>query len=367
MDAEWSKQHNVEMPQNFSGSEETYAVRNTNGTGPFIVTKRDPDIETRLKINDGWWGWGVSDPKTNVTEIIYTPIANPATRVAALLSGELDFVLDPPLQDLGRIKATPGLKVVDINQIRTIFYGLDVGSAELRHSNVKGKNPFQDARVREAMYRVIDVDTIKKKTMRGQSYPAGIITSPGVHGFTKALDSRLDHDLAKAKTLMAEAGYPNGFEVQLACPNDRYNNDEAICQASVGMLAQIGVKVNLLARPKSVHFKALKNGELDFYMLGWGVPTLDSHYVFSYLAASDGSWNKTGLSDARIDELTKAMAIETDSAKRDAMIQEAWDILKTSNAYLPLHHQVIAWGMSDKLTLPIAPNDSPAFRMAAMK
>lgn len=367
MDQEWSTEHGVEKPQDYAGEEETHAVRNTNGTGPFILEKRDPGIETVLKVNDGWWGWGVTDPKTNVTEVIYKPIANPATRVAALLSGEVDYVLDPPLQDLKRIGATPNLKVEQINQIRTIFYGLDVGVDELRNSNVKGKNPFRDPKVREAMYRAIDIDTIQKKTMRGLSFPAGIITSPGVHGFTQALDERVAFDPEKAKALLTEAGYPDGFEVQLECPNNRYNNDEAICQATVGMLAKAGIKVSLNARPKSIHFKSLQNKESDFYMLGWGVPTLDSHYVFSYLAATEGSWNFTGFSDARLDELTKAMEVETDMAKRDAMIAEAWEILKASNVYLPLHHQVIAWGMAEGLDLPIVPNDSPSFRMAQMK
>jgi len=364
MDLEWSEEHGVTKPQDYAAQEETFAVRNTNGTGPFMLSKRDPGIETVLTVNDGWWGWGVTDPKTNVTEIIYTPVANAATRVAALLSGEVDYVLDPPLQDLKRIDAQPNLKVEQINQIRTIFYGLDVGADELRNSSVSGKNPFQDPKVREAMYRAIDVDAIRAKTMRGLSFPAGIITSPGVNGFTEELDARIPHDLDTAKALMAEAGYPDGFEVQLDCPNNRYNNDEAICQATVGMLAQIGVKVNLNARPKSIHFKALQNKESDFYMLGWGVPTLDSHYVFSYLAASDGSWNFTNFSDAKLDELTDQMEVETDATKRDAMIAEAWDILKASNVYLPLHHQVIAWGMNADLDLPIVPNDSPQFRMA---
>ena len=367
MDEEWSKEQGVEKPQDYASQEETFAVRNTNGTGPFILTQRDPGIETKLKVNDGWWGWGVTDPKTNVTEVTYTPVANASTRVAALLSGEVDYVLDPPLQDLKRIDAQPNLKVEQINQIRTIFYGLDVGAEQLRNSSVTGKNPFQDPKVREAMYKAIDIDAIKAKTMRGLSFPAGIITSPGVHGFTEALDGRLPYDVAAAKTLMAEAGYPDGFEIQLDCPNNRYNNDEAICQATVGMLAQIGIKVNLNARPKSIHFKALQNKESDFYMLGWGVPTLDSHYVFSYLSASDGSWNFTNFSDARMDELTDAMEIETDAAKRDAMIAEAWDILKASNVYLPLHHQVIAWGLNADLELPIVANDSPALRMAMWK
>jgi peptide/nickel transport system substrate-binding protein len=367
MDQEWSEQNKVEKPQNYKEAEETHAVRNANGTGPFILAQRDPGIRTVLKRNDAWWGWGVTDPKTNVEEVVYTPIANPATRVAALLSGEVDFVLDPPLQDLSRIGATGGLKVSQVNQIRTIFFGLDVGAEELRHSNVKGKNPFKDPKVREAMYRAIDIETIKAKTMRGLSFPAGIITSPGVHGYTPELDQRLSYDPAKSKELLAAAGYPDGFEIQLDCPNDRYNNDEAICQATVGMLARIGIKANLNARSKSVYFKSLQNKEADFYLLGWGVPTLDSHYVFSYLAATPGSWNFVNFSDKRLDELTDAMEIETDSAKRDAMIAEAWKILKDSNAYIPLHHQVIAWGLKEGLELPIIANDSPAFRMAMWK
>jgi peptide/nickel transport system substrate-binding protein len=333
---------------------------------PSKLEQRDPDIKTVLVRNDDWWGWGNTDPMTNVERIEYTPIANPATRVAALLSGELDFVLDPPLQDLQRVGSTPNLKTVQINQIRTIFLGLDTGRDELR--SLPGQpNPLKDPKVREAMYRAIDIDTIKAKIMRGLSFPAGIITSPGVHGFNEKLDERLAYDVDKAKALMAEAGHGGGFSVRLDCPNDRYNNDEAICQAVVGMLAKIGVKADLNATPKSIHFKSLQNGESDFYMLGWGVPTLDSHYVFSYLAASGGSWNYTGLKNDRIDELTSKMEVETEIAARDAMIQEAWELLKASNVYLPLHHQVIAWGMSDKLDLPIVPNDSPQFRMAMFK
>ena len=102
-------------------------------------------------------------------------------------------------------------------------------------------------------------------------------------------------------------------------------------------------------------------------MLGWGVPTLDSHYVFSYLFHSKGSWNGTGYTNARVDELTEAMQVETDLAKRDAIIAEAWKTVKDDIVYLPIHHQVIAWGMSDKLDMPIVPNDSPQFFWARMK
>jgi len=365
MDKGWSEKHNVTAPQDFEGGEENYAVRNTNGTGPFILEKRLPDEETVLVKNQNWWG--LSSHPHNIDRIVYRPIKNAATRVAALLSGEYDFVLDPPLQDLKRIDAQAGLKVVTVNQIRTIFFGMDQGVAELRSSDVKGKNPFQDKRVREAMYRSLDVDAIQRVVMEGLSFPAGIITSPGVHGFTKELDARRPFDPGAAKQLLADAGYPDGFTVQLDCPNNRYNNDEKICQAAVAMLAKAGIKVKLDAIPKSQHFPKIKNRVSDFYMLGWGVPTLDSHYVFSYLFASDGSWNGTGYANAKVDELTKAFAVETDLAKRDEQIAEAWSIVKDDIVYLPIHHQVIAWGMSDKLTMPIVPNDSPQFRWAVMK
>ena len=365
MDEGWAKANNVEAPQDFEAQEETFAVRNTNGTGPFVLDKRLPDEHTILVKNQNWWG--LSSTPHNIDKIDYKPIKNAATRVAALLSGEVDFVLDPPLQDLKRIEAQDGLKVVTVNQIRTIFFGMDQGVDELRTSNVKGKNPFADVRVRRAMYQALDVEAIKRVVMEGLSFPAGIITSPGVHGFNDTLDARRPFDTSAAKGLLAEAGYPDGFEVQLDCPNNRYNNDEKICQAAVAMLAKIGITVKLDAIPKSQHFPKIKNRVSDFYMLGWGVPTLDSHYVFSYLFDGKGSWNGTGYSNDKVNAATAAMATETNLAKRDEIIAEAWNQVKEDVVYLPIHHQVIAWGMSDQLDLPIVANDSPHFFWANMK
>ena len=365
MDEGWAKKHGVEVPQDFEAQEETYAVRNTNGTGPFILDKRLPDEHTVLVKNKDWWG--LEKYPHNIDKVDYKPIKNAATRVAALLSGEVDFVLDAPLQDLKRIEAQDGLKVVTVNQVRTIFFGMDQGIDELRTSDVKGKNPFKDVRVRKAMYQALDVEAIKRVVMEGLSFPAGIITSPGVHGFNDNLDARYPFDVSAAKGLLAEAGYPDGFQVQLDCPNNRYNNDEKICQAAVAMLAKIGITVKLDAIPKSQHFPKIKNRVSDFYMLGWGVPTLDSHYVFSYLYAGDGSWNGTGYDNAKVNELTTAMAVETDLAKRDQIIADAWNQAKNDVVYLPIHHQVIAWGMSEKLDLPIVANDSPQFFWANMK
>ena len=333
VDKGWAEKHGVVKPQDFEGKEETYAVRNANGTGPFIVEKRLPDELTVLVRNPNYWG--NDQDKHNIDRIEYRPIKNAATRVAALLSGEVDFVLDAPLQDLKRIESQDGLKVITVNQIRTIFFGMDQGAAELRSSDVKGKNPLADKRVRQAMYQSLDVKAIQRVVMEGLSFPAGIITSPGVHGFTSALDERRPFDVAAAKKLMAEAGYAGGFSVQLDCPNNRYNNDEKICQAAVAMLAKIGVKVKLEAIPKSQHFPKIKNRESDFYMLGWGVPTLDSHYVFSFLHHGNGSWNATGYNNAMLNELIDGMAAQTDLAKRDEMIAKVWAQVKDDIVYLP--------------------------------
>jgi len=365
MDKDWAMQHGVELPQDYKEKEETYAVRNANGTGPFKLEIREPDTRTVLVLNENWWG--LDQNPHNVDRVVYTPVPNAATRVAALLSGELDFVLDPPLQDLNRIDQTPGLRVVQTAQDRTIFLGMDQAAAELRTSNVKGKNPLADKRVRQAMYQAIDISAIQKKVMRGLSVPAGMITAPAIHGNTQEQDTRLPYDPEAARKLLAEAGYPDGFEIRLDCPNNRYNNDEAICVAVVSMLAKIGVKVNLEAIPKSQHFPKIQKRTTDFYMLGWGVPTLDSQYVFGFLLKSSGSWNATGYSSSVVDDLAAKMAVEVDADKRTQIIDDAWTQVREDIVYLPLHHQVIAWGLSDKIDMPIVANDSPRFRWARFK
>ena len=360
MSKAWSNKNFSTAPQNWNASQETYASVNTMGTGPFKITLREPNTKTVFKKNSKWWG----NVEHNLTSIELLPIANAATRVAALLSGEIDLVTDAPVQDLGRIGSSSGYKVVSTPQMRTIFLGMDQGADELRSGNT-GDNPFKKKEVRQALYQAIDINAIKKKVMRGLSEPAGIITFPGVTGYTKNLDKRLAYDPEAAKKLLADAGYPNGFDVELRCPNDRYVNDEAICTAVVGMFGKIGVNVSLNSQTKSKHFKELKNKKGDFYMLGWGVPTLDSHYVFHYLYDTGASWNRVNFSDARVDELIKVMEGEVDLEKRNAAIAEAWQIVKDDISYLPLHHQVISWASAKNVNVPIRPNNEPLFRFSS--
>jgi len=360
MSKQWSNENFATVPQNWDAGQETFSAVNALGTGPFKITLREPNTKTVFKKNKKWWG----NVEHNITEIQLLPIKNAATRVAALLSGEIDIVTDAPVQDLARISSSAGHKVESTPQMRTIFLGMDQAADQLRSGNT-GDNPFKKKEVRQALYQAIDIEAIKKKVMRGLSEPAGIITFPGVTGYTKALDKRLPYDVDAAKQLLADAGYPDGFNVELRCPNDRYVNDEAICTAVVGMLGKIGVNVNLFAQTKSKHFKELKDDQGDFYMLGWGVPTLDSHYVFHYLYESGASWNKVNFSDADVDAAIRVMEGEVDLDKRNAAIAKAWKIVKDDISYLPLHHQVISWASKSNVNVPIRPNNEPLFRTAS--
>ena len=363
MSKKWSIDFGATVSQNWDGGEETFSATNAMGTGPFKITLREPNTKTVFERNSNWWG---SMKDNSVTEIHLLPIKNSATRVAALLSGEVDLVTDAPVQDLARIGNSADHEVVSTAQMRTIFLGMDQAADKLRSGNT-GDNPFKKKEVRQALYQAIDIEAIKKKVMRGLSEPAGIITFPGVNGYTKDLDKRLPYDVDAAKKLLADAGYPKGFDVELRCPNDRYVNDEAICTAVVGMLGKIGVNVNLFAQTKSKHFKELKEDKGDFYMLGWGVPTLDSHYVFHYLYESGASWNKVNFSNSEVDAAIRVMEGEVDLDKRNAAIANAWKIVKDDISYLPLHHQVISWATKNNVDVPIRPNNEPLFRFASFK
>lgn len=366
MDKSWAEKHNVLSPQDYNASEETYAVRHANGTGAYILADRKPDLKTVLRKNPNYWG-----PKAQIEEVIHTPIKSEPTRIAALLSEEIDFVLDPPIQDLKRLERDERIKVESTPQIRTLFLGMDQRATTLRSNPELGGNPLADKRVRQAMYMAIDIKAIQQKIMRGLAKPAGIVTAPGVHGYTAALDTRLPYDRKKAMALLKEAGYPEGFKLRLDCPNNRYINDEEICQAVVSMLSRIGVKATLNAQPKSIFFKTVGNNESDFYLLGWGVATLDSEYVFRYLlhTRSDkiGTWNRANFSSVEVDQLITQIQQEVDLAKRDKMIEQVWQITKDDITYLPLHHQVISWAMSENLDLPIRASNEPLFRLARFK
>jgi len=364
----WAEKNNAVQAADMIKNEENYATRNAMGTGPFMLKERKAGEKTILVPNPTWW----DKPEHNLTEVIFTPVPNAATRIAALKSGDIDMTYEVPPADTENLKKDPNIKVMEGPETRIVYLGFDTERDELVESNVKGKNPFKDKRVREAMFRSIDVDAIKRTVMRGQSFPTMLMVAPGINGYTKDLDNRpplLKPD--EAKKLLADAGYPNGFEVGMDCPNDRYVNDEKVCQAVVSMLAKIGIKVNLRAQTRSLYFAKILRSTADgkpsntsFYMLGWSpATTYDVHNVFEQLIqtpnvkAKKGLYNAGGYSNAKFDELADKIEVETDKAKRDAMIYEATKIYTQDYAYIPLHQQALVWAMRKNVDL-VQPADN---------
>jgi peptide/nickel transport system substrate-binding protein len=365
MSKAWAEKHRAQNVQDAKAKDETYAARNANGTGAYILKGWEPDKRLVFAANPAWW----DKREGNVTDVIYTPIKSDATRVSALLAGDVDLVTDLPTQDVARLKQNSALKLLEGHEVRTIFIGLDQHNNELQYSDVKGKNPFKDVRVRRALNMAVDREAIKRVTMRGLSIPASIMVAPGVHGHTNALDKVSAPDPTGARKLIAEAGYPNGFEFTLDCPNNRYVNDEEICQALVGMWAKAGVRVKLNAIPFSTHIPKILKHDTSAYMLGWGVATFDSLYTLQSLVrtkttGADGSFNCGRVSDAKLDQLIDAMKTEMDAKKRDAMIQEALTRVRDEAFYVPLHHQLRPWAMKKNVSTLHRADDRPEARFA---
>jgi len=356
MSKAWATKHRVERPLDFKGKEETYASRNANGTGAWMLVSREPGVKTVLRRNPDWWGAKEGRAPGNVDEVVYTQVSADATRTAALLSGQIDFVLDPPPQDLARLEASKDVKVVRGQENRVVFFGFDQQRDELLYSNVKGRNPFKDQRVRQAVYQAIDVEAIRSRTMRGSALPTGGMT-PSTLPSSPEIEQRLPYDQAKARQLLAAAGYPNGFEVTLDCPNNRYVNDEEICIAVAAMLTRVGIQTKVTTLPRATYFPKLEKHDTSFFMLGWGGAVTDAQTTLSPVLRSfdektgNGSFNYGRYVNPRLDALIDAAAVEMNPEKRRQLV---WDALKEHNAqfhHVPLHRQMIPWAMRSGVTV----------------
>ena len=197
MSKSWAEKHGVLLPQDYNGKQETYAVRNTNGTGPYRLKSYDPDQRAVLVRNPEWWGRAAKDIG-NVQEAVYVVIQSDATRLAALASGQVDFVIDPPFQDVARLKADKSLTLVETTDIGTQYLGFDQSRDELQFGEARG-NPFKDLRVRRAISQAIDINLIIQKVLRGQAVPAGAHLSKLVDGYVPELERRLPFDPAAAR------------------------------------------------------------------------------------------------------------------------------------------------------------------------
>jgi len=369
MSKKWCEDHDV-VENVVLGKGENYSLTHTMGTGPYQLASREPDRKTVLERNPNWWG----KPENNVDHAEFNIISNAATRVAALLSGEMDMIYSVPPQDVDRIKATSGVRLIEGPELRTVYLAMDQNRDELLFSNVKGKNPFKDVRVRRAFALAIDEDAIAKRVMRGQAHPTWLMYGPGVNGYDPALDKRPAVDLATAKSLLAEAGYPDGFQIQMDCPNDRYVQDEQICTAIASMLARIGVKVDVYARTKVKFFADVgyPNYKLSFSLQGWTPATYDAHNVYyTLLSTRDpsgrGQGNNGGYSNPKVDALTEQMAHELNKDKRQQLIDDAAKIVQGDVATIPLHQQVIVWAARDKVELTQPADNAFYLRWVSVK
>ena len=353
MSRRWAEQNNATRATDLTRNEQSFASINANGTGPFRLRSRTPDGRTELVNFPEWWDTATH----NLTEVIFTPLANPATRTAALLSGEIDMVYTLPINAIAQVQARPGLRVIQGPELRVMFFGMDVARDQLTNSDVQGRNPFKDLRVRQAVQMAIDEGQIRQGVMRGLAVLNYEMVVPGINGFDPSLNTPPSHDVARARALMTEAGYPNGFEVGMDCPNDRWVNDEAICTAAVSMLARIGIRARLRTQPFSQFIRLLSPPyETSLFYVGWGTTTYDAHNNLLSLLSTRGPggrglFNVGGYSNARIDTLTGQIQTELDGERRNALIREALQVARDDVAYIPIFQQMIVWAARDNIDM----------------
>ena len=351
----WATRNGVTGPANYVGGKENFATRHANGTGPFELKSFESGGKVVLTANLHWWG----KPEGNVTEGIYLPIRSNATRLAALVSGEVDLLIDPPVQDLERLKGNGDLKLLQIPEPRIILLQFDLDRDELLFSTVKGKNPFKDRRVREAIRFAIDSEALHKKVMRGNSIPTTSLIAKGVTGYSEKAAQPARFDPARGRQLLAEAGYPQGFGVTLDCTNDRYILDEQICSALAGMMSRIGIVVSPNPKPKAIFFQKTdaSRRETSFMLVGYYPTTVDAMVILdgvlhTYTGRGDGDNNSGRYSNKQMDALIEAARVELDVARRNALMEEILLLHNQDVASIPIHQQLPSWAMRRTIDTP---------------
>lgn len=363
MSKKWAEKNNAVLPQDFTTKEVTYASRNAMGTGPFRLVSYEPGIKTTHIKNVDWWGIKEGRFESNIDRLEYRPIASAVTRMSALKSGEVDFVLDPPVQDVSKLKEDKALKVWEGDEMRIILIAMDQARDELLFSDVKGKNPLKDVRVRAALYNAIDVIAIKTQIMRGLATPTAIaLPNPKGEGISAALEKRLPYDPEAGKKLLAEAGYANGFGFTLHCPNDRYVNDEKICVALAGMWARIGLNVKVEAMPKAQYFQRTPKKEFSVMLQGWGDTNRDAMFTLkpvlhSFNTTGYGDSNYGNFKNAELDALIEKAESEMDAQTRQGLINSAVELIQREVLVIPLHRQVVPWASRANISLVHRPDN----------
>ena len=363
MSKAWCEKHGVTKAQDFNGKQETFAVRNAIGTGPMKLERYEPDVRTVLSRHGAWWGWA-DKRHGNLEQVSFVTVKSDATRLAALASGEVDLVLDPPYQDIQRLKSDPRMSLQQVADIGQQYLTFDQARDELQDSDVKGRNPFKDLRVRKAVYHAINVPLIIDKVLRGQAVPTGAFLSPLVDGSPIDLDRRLPYDPARARLLLGEAGYPNGFSITLDCVNVAWR--ENVCQAVAAMLTQVGIRTTLRSSPSNQFFPKLSQGTASFIEYGWTASpdawnSLNGLFR-SYDKAGLGTFNAGRYSNPRLDSMIDDIRTEPDLTRRRAMVTTVLRVVGDDLPFIPLYRRTLTWAMAKKVQAVQWPNDTLELR-----
>jgi len=326
------------------------------GTGPFsFVSYKRGDAVTMAR-NAQYWG-----EKSPWEKVTIRFVTADAARVAALLAGDVDMIEGVPPSDMPRLKADARLQVRQRTTWRTLFLHLNHSAADSaavftdKAGNPLGKNPLKDIRVREALSKALNRQALVQTALEGFAAPAAQIVAPGIVGYNAALRTEA-YDLEGAKKLLAEAGYPQGFGITLAVPNNRYINDDQVGQTVAQLWGRIGVQAKLEAMPMATYVPKMKNGEFGAALLGWGTMGADFG-LRSLLGTPDaakgwGTWNWGKYSNRKVDELTAAALASTDPARRDELAREAMTLAMKDYAVLPTHYQLASWAMKKGVAYP---------------
>jgi peptide/nickel transport system substrate-binding protein len=328
---------------------DAHVARTPVGTGPYRFVEWVKDDRIVLEASPDYWGGAPA-----IGRVVFRPIPEDATRAAALLTGEVDVVWGLAVQDVPRIESAAGLQVLRSPTQRSIYLSFDMHRRENSPGVGPGPNPFADVKVRRAVYHAIDIDGIIRAVMGGSGTPATQFVTPPVFGYDPAI-RRLPYDLARAKALLAEAGYPNGFAARLDCPNDRYVNDAALCEAVAGQLGKAGLRITPNAVPKAVFFPQIDRFETAFYLAGWG--TLDTGATLQAVVQTNdkekgtGRINRGRYSNREVDTLIQTARATLDDREREALYRKAIQIAMDEVVWVPLHQQEMILGAKKGLQL----------------
>ncbi|ART79867.1 ABC transporter substrate-binding protein [Oceanisphaera avium] len=318
----------------------SFASTHTSGTGPFRLKSRQQGIKVEYERNQDYWD---KQSPGNVQNLTLVPIKEDATRVAALLAGDVDFIKPVSPNDHNRVQSASGVKLITESGTRIITLQMNQARFE----------PFKDVRVRQAINYAINQEGIVKRIMRGFGTPASQQTPAAYLGHNP--DLALRYDVDKAKQLMAEAGYEEGFKISMIAPNNRYVNDFRIAEAVKAMLARINIDVDLKTMPVAQYWPEFDKCNADMLMIGWHSDTEDAANFSEFLTMSRneetgrGQYNCGHYANAKLDDLIDNANLETDDVKRGAMLQQVEQILYDDAAFVPLHWQDLAWGAKEKV------------------